>query len=104
MKRRTKQQRLATVEQSLVEEETQPLPDLTAQLFPAFLALHELSILDVALAARVRLLTVWKIEHNEPVSLQHAEMVRAGIYRLTGIRYRGPIMLSQSLQAMRRSQ
>ena len=77
----------------IVEEETQPLPALAGRTFRAFLIQHHLSILDVALEARVRLLTVWNIERENPVSRQHAEMVCAGLYRLTGFHYRGRITL-----------
>jgi hypothetical protein len=75
------------------EVETQPLPVLRGLAFRAFLARYELSRLDVALAAGVRLLTVWNIERDNPVSRQQAALVYAGLYRLTGVQYRGRIML-----------
>lgn len=80
-------------EMLMIEEETQPLPTLRGLAFRAFLAKHELSLLDVALAAGVRLLTVWNIERDNPISCQHAEMVRVGLYRLTGVNYRGGMLL-----------
>ena len=49
---------------------------------------HQLSILDVALVAKVRLLVVWRIQHNLPVSQDHTDYVRFAIYQLTGIPYR----------------
>src|SRR5258706_15508697 len=72
-------------------EETQPLPGLREMAFRAFLIRHKLSLLDVALAAGVRLLTVWNVEQDYPISRQHAEKVRVGLHRLTGVDYRGGI-------------
>jgi hypothetical protein len=80
------------------EEETRPLPALAGLAFRAFLAKYGLSMLDVALAAEVRLLTVWNIGCNNPVSPRHAEQVRAALYRLTGTRYRGGIVLRQEYE------
>lgn len=77
----------------MVEEETQPLPTLAGLAFRAFLAKYGLSMRDVALAAGVRLLTVWNITRDLPISRQQAEMVRAGIYWLTGVCYRGGMVL-----------
>ena len=71
------------------EIKTQPLPTLRALAFQAFLARHSLSLLEVALAAGVRLLTVWRVTRDLPVTSQQAERVRAGLYCLTGVRYRG---------------
>jgi hypothetical protein len=77
------------------EEETQPLPGLAGLAFRAFLAKYGLSMLDVALVAGVRLLTIWKIGCNRPVEPRQAEQVRAALYRLTGTCYRGGIVLRQ---------
>jgi hypothetical protein len=85
---------------SMAEEETQPLlalHTLRALAFQAFLARHGLSLLDVALAAGVRLLTVWKVARDLPVSPQQAESVRAALTRLTGADYRGGITVNQEL-------
>ena len=78
---------------SMSEEDTQPLPTLRGLAFRAFLNKHRLSILDVALAAGVRLLVVWNIAHDNPISRQQATMVRTGLYRLTGLEYHGGILL-----------
>jgi len=43
----------------------------------------------------VRLLTVWNVERDNPISRQHAEMVRTGLYRLTGVYYSARIILRQ---------
>jgi hypothetical protein len=39
------------------------------------------------------LLVVWNITRDLPISHQQAEMVRAGLYVLTGASYRGGITL-----------
>jgi hypothetical protein len=77
----------------MAEERTQPLLTLRALAFQLFLAKHELCVRDVARAAQVRLLVVWNITRDLPVSHQQAEMVRAGLYLLTGAGYRGGITL-----------
>jgi hypothetical protein len=79
------------LQKEIAEQKTQPLPTLRALAFQAFLARHGLSLLDVALATGVRLLTVWRVAHDLPVSPQQAECIRAGLTRLTGIAYRGGI-------------
>jgi len=77
----------------VAEEGTQPLATLRGLAFRAFLAKHELSVRDVARAAGVRLLVVWNITRDLPVSHQQAEMVRAGLCLLTGVYYHGRIAL-----------
>ncbi len=69
--------------------ETQPLPTLRALAFQAFMARHGVTLLEVALAAGVRVLTVWRVARDLPIAQQQAERVRAGLYRLTGVHYRG---------------
>jgi hypothetical protein len=73
----------------LANIETQPLPTLRALAFQAFMARHGVTLLEVALAAGVRVLTVWRVARDLPISQQQAERVRAGLYRLTGVPYRG---------------
>ena len=73
------------------KEETQPLPTLRALAFQAFLTRHALTLLDVAMAGGIRLLTVWKVAHDLPISPLQAASVRAGLARLTGECYRGGI-------------
>lgn len=75
------------------EEVTQPLPNVRALVFEGFLARHHLSMLDVARAAEVRLVTVWRVMRDLPVSEQQAAQVYAGLYRLAGVHYRGRIRL-----------
>lgn len=72
-------------------EPTQPLAKIGSLVFAGYLARHQLSMLDVALAARVRLLTIWRVLHDEPISEEQAQQIYAGLLRLTGVRYRGRI-------------
>ncbi len=86
-------QELSSGPMEMAEEKTQPFPTLRELAFQAFLVKHELSIVDVALAAGVRLLVIWKIARDQPVSRQQAERVRMGLHRLTGVVYRAGITL-----------
>lgn len=76
-------------------EQTQPLPNLGALTFQLFLARHGLSILDVALAAQVRLLIVWKITRGQPITPIQARQVRDALAQLTRTGYRGRIAIRQ---------
>jgi hypothetical protein len=62
-------------------------------MFQAYLKQHHLNPLHVALTSGVRYATVWNIAHTIPVRAAHAELVRAGLQRLTGIPYTAPIPL-----------
>jgi hypothetical protein len=75
------------------EEQTQPLPNIARLTFEGFLNRHQLSMLDVARAAEVRLLTIWRVMRDLPISEQQAQQVYAGLYRLAGVPYRGRIRL-----------
>jgi hypothetical protein len=88
-----KRERQSSPEQQKVEEQTQPLPPLSPLAFERFLTRHRLSILDVASAARVRMMTVWRVAHDYPISIDQAAQVRLGLYHLTGVSYRGRIRL-----------
>jgi hypothetical protein len=59
--------------------------------FRTYMQHFDLSTLDVALAAQVRLLTVWNIAQGLPIREEHAQAVRAGLLRLTSVPYTGPI-------------
>lgn len=76
-------------------EQTQPLPDLSALTFQLFLGKHGLSILDVAQAAQVRLLTIWKITRGQPITPIQARQVRNALAQLTRTGYRGRIAIRQ---------
>ena len=78
------------------EQETLPLQVAGVQsavAFQLFLKQYHLEPLQVAIASGVRYLTVWNIEHGNPVSLTHAAMVSQGLQRLTGVPYRSPIFV-----------
>jgi hypothetical protein len=55
--------------------------------FRSYLQHFELTILGVALAARVRLMTVWKIEQGLPIRAEDALAVRTGLQQITGVPY-----------------
>ena len=55
--------------------------------FCAYLQHFQLSRLEVARVARVRLLTVWKIEQGLPIREADALAVCAGLHHLTGVPY-----------------
>jgi hypothetical protein len=55
--------------------------------FRAYLHHFNLTILDVALAAQVRLMTVWKIEQGLPIPAAHARVVRTSLQQITGEPY-----------------
>lgn len=60
-------------------------------VFRAYLQRHGLSLLDVALAGRVRLLSVWNVQQGIPVRSEHAAAIRIGLYKLTGVPYTASI-------------
>ena len=59
--------------------------------FRAYLHHFNLSRQAVALAANVRLLTIWKIEQGLPVREEHALAVCASLHRLTSVPFTPPI-------------
>jgi hypothetical protein len=75
------------------DEQTQPLPNIARLTFEDFLNRYQISMLDVARAAEVRLLTIWRVMRDLPISEQQAQQVYAGLYRLAGVPYRGRIRL-----------
>ncbi len=78
----------------IADEQTMPLPGLdpavvSREQFNAFLHRHNLTIRDVALAAGLRLLYVWKVSRGEVVEVHHAGAIRKALYVLTHERYTG---------------
>jgi hypothetical protein len=71
-------------------QNTQPVPSGNLP-FRLYLSAHHLTTLDVARLAGVRYATTWRIEQNKPIRLGHAALVRAVLYRATGVVYTGPI-------------
>lgn len=63
--------------------------------FQAYLTEHDLQPLDVAIQSYVRYITVWKIVKDHPINAVSAMRVRAGLYKMTGVRYLGSIKTSQ---------
>jgi hypothetical protein len=80
------------------KEETQPLPTIARLTFEGFLTRYQLSMLDVARAAGVRLLTIWRVVHDLPISEQQARQGYAGLAHLAGVSYRGYIRLHAARQ------
>lgn len=80
----------------IADEQTMPLPGLdpaavSREQFNAYLRRHNLTILDVALAAGLRLLYVWKVSRGEAVEVQYASAIRKALYALTHEPYMGLI-------------
>lgn len=71
---------------------TQPLA-LGNLPFRVYLSAHSLSFWDVAQTSGVLYLTTWNIGQNKPIRVEHAARVRAGLFRMTGIVYTGPIVV-----------
>jgi hypothetical protein len=84
----------------MMDEDTHLLPlvgngekQASANAFCTYLQQYGLHPLDVALTSRVRYLTVWNIEHGNPISAEHAMRLRAGLHQLTAVPYTAPILL-----------
>lgn len=80
----------------MAEQKTQPLNVAgasSASDFLTYVKTYRLELLDVALAAGVRYLTVWNLTRGRPVTVAHAALVRAGLFKLTGVAYTAPISL-----------
>lgn len=74
----------------IAEQETLPLPLATiksAADFQDYLTCYHLLPLQVSRACGVRYLTIWKIQQGQPIRKSQAELVRSGLYRLTGVPY-----------------
>lgn len=84
------------------EHHTEPLPLVPNGDFHAYLVRYRLTWRDVARASGVRGLTVWSIDHDQPVLPVHATQVRRGLYLLTGEPYTGPIATLQTGEPLRR--
>lgn len=84
------------------EQVTQPLDVLAIQgafFFREYLQRYHLHPLDVALASRVRYLTVWNVEHGKPVKREHAARLRRGLRQLTGVPFTAPLALLDAMPA-----
>jgi hypothetical protein len=74
--------------------ETQPLPTsiITACAFAHVLTQHHLTMLDLAQAAGVRLMVVWRALHGLPITASQAQSLRRALFDLTGVAYRGTLL------------
>jgi hypothetical protein len=70
------------------EQETIPLPRLSGWLLEHFLSSHQLSLREVARAAHVPLLVVWRACRGLPIAPWQAVRLTEGVYALTGVPYR----------------
>ncbi|MEO8970113.1 MAG: hypothetical protein ABI406_00765, partial [Ktedonobacteraceae bacterium] len=80
----------------IADERTRQLPGLdpavvSREQFNTYLRKCNLTILDVAVAAGLRLIYVWKVSRGEPVEVQHAGAIRKALYALTREPYTGLI-------------
>lgn len=61
--------------------------------YRAYTQRFHLSVLDVALAASVRLPIVWRVAQGLPIGEAKAQAVRVALLRLTGVPYQGHIVV-----------
>ena len=83
----------------ITEQNTHPLDIIAirgAVLFQAYLDRYHLHPLDVSLASGVRYLTIWNMQHGNPVNKRHALQVREGLRRLTGVPFTAPVAIQAS--------
>jgi hypothetical protein len=83
----------------IAEQETLPLPLAAIQSatdFRDYLIHYHLSPLQVSQACGVRLLTVWNLQQGNPIRRSQAELVRRGLYWLTGVPYVKEIAVQQA--------
>lgn len=67
--------------------------------FEAYLREHQLEALAVSVAAKVRYVTVYNAAKGNPITPEHAEMIRQSLSRLTGVPYRGGFAVHIDQQA-----
>jgi hypothetical protein len=78
------------LQQSAIEQATLPA---SAVAFRRYLREYQLQLLDVALKAGVRYMTVWRIWQGQPISSRNELLIRQGLLRMTGIPYTAPVLL-----------
>ncbi len=82
------------------KEDTVVLPQMHrgagGAAFCAFLHLHRLTIVDVAIAGKMRLLPIWRLAHDQPIRLHEAQSIRETLYRLAGTHFTAPIPIVRS--------
>ena len=79
------------------DQETRRMQCLSSEAHPAhasvqaYVSFYDLSWSEVARAAGLLLIVLWRVTRALPVSAAHAAALREGLFRLTGIAYTGPI-------------
>jgi hypothetical protein len=63
--------------------------------FDAYLTYHHLSLPLAAQLAGIRLMSVWRIQHDLPVHFHTAAALRIALFKRTGIAYLAPIPIRQ---------
>jgi len=63
--------------------------------FEQYLKQHNLEAIRVSIEAQVRYVTVWNAMKGNPVTIDHAQKIRQGVFKLTGVPYTGPLATIQ---------
>jgi hypothetical protein len=82
--------------QPIWKQETIPLPRLSGWLLEHFLSTHQLSLREVARAAQMPLLVVWRACRGLPIAAWQAARLTEGLYALTGLRYRSRLVIQEN--------
>ncbi len=69
--------------------------------FEQYLSDNKLEALTVAMAAKVRYLTVYNAMKGKPISFKDAEAIRQTAYRLCGVVYKGVFAIHVAEQPTR---
>nr|BBH87234.1 hypothetical protein KTC_19850 [Thermosporothrix sp. COM3] len=75
----------------IADRETQPLATKALQMAQVaqYMTRYRLSREKVAGRAGVPLMVVWRVEHGEPVTEEHARAIESAFLCLTGVPYKG---------------
>ncbi len=61
--------------------------------FEQYLEQHNLTAINVSVEAQVRYLTIWNAMKGNPITADHAEKIRQGVFKLTNVPYDGPLAI-----------
>jgi hypothetical protein len=64
--------------------------------FEQYLALHEIDLIALSVAAKVRYLTIWNAKKGHPITLENAQKIKQAVLKLTGTPYNGSFVLQES--------
>jgi hypothetical protein len=64
--------------------------------FEQYLAWHEIDLITLSVAAKVRYLTIWNAKKGHPITLENAQKIRQAVLKLTGTPYDGSFVLQKS--------